>query len=431
MAYICCGDKLAAAQARRNKSKRHMTDQATGRTPLKFNTDRGASRSFWVALLLLALIVGWMASGFLLPRSESAPPATAEILAPQVLVRESQAQPVTLTFRAEGQAQPDRDTSIRVEASGTVIEVPASKGMDVAAGDVIANLSSEHAEATLEQAREELARAQREFDNADQLRERGVATSDRVSEARAALATATAQVTTAEVALEDLTVVAPFPGRVETLPINEGEYVAAGEEVARLVDNDPLTVTIQVPQQSLNRIKTGQQAKVQFITGQERDGVVSFVGTAAEAATRTFLAEIEIGNPDGAIPAGISAEITIPTGQALAHFIEPSIVSLDPDGEIGVKIEQDGVVRFVPIEVADAGQGGVWATGLPENARIVTIGQGFVRDGESVRVLDEQTAPAADDAKATPETEGADTSAMSAENAPGSADLSQNLGPGQ
>ena len=107
-------------------------------------------------------------------------------------------------------------------------------------------------------------------------------------------------------------------------------------------------------QQSLNRIRTGQMAKVQFITGQERDGVVSFVGTAAEAATRTFLAEIEIDNPDGAIPAGISAEITIPTGEEQAHFIEPSIVSLDPEGNIGVKIEEDGIVRFVPIEVADA-----------------------------------------------------------------------------
>ena len=209
-------------------------------------------------------------SGIFIAKPDPAPVATAEILPPNVLVRTSQAEPVTLTFRAEGQAQPDRDTAIRVETSGTVIEVVAQKGADVAVGEVIARLSSDHAEATLQQAREELSRAQREFDNASQLRERGVATSDRVSQARADLASAEAQVTAATVALEDLTVNAPFPGRIETLPIDDGEFVAAGEEVARLVDNDPLTVTIQVPQQSLNRIKTGQVAKVQFITGQER-----------------------------------------------------------------------------------------------------------------------------------------------------------------
>ncbi|HMQ39686.1 MAG TPA: efflux RND transporter periplasmic adaptor subunit [Paracoccus sp. (in: a-proteobacteria)] len=408
-----------------------MTDHDTGRVPLKFETDKGASRSIWIALLLLLLVVGWMASSIFLAPPAPEDSAAAEILPPRVLVRESHAGPVTLNFRAEGQAQPDRDTAVRVETSGTVIEVLAEKGTDIEAGWVIAHLSSDHAEATLEQAREELVRAQREFDNASQLRERGVATSDRVSEARADLASAQAQVTAAEVALDDLTVLAPFSGRIETLPINEGEFVAAGEEVARLVDNDPLTVTIQVPQQSLNRIRTGQMAKVQFITGQERDGVVSFVGTAAEAATRTFLAEIEIDNPDGAIPAGISAEITIPTGEEQAHFIEPSIVSLDPEGNIGVKIEEDGIVRFVPIEVADAQQGGFWATGLPETARIVTIGQGFVRDGEAVRAQLESEVAGAGEAAAEAAESDIDTSAMTANDVPGSAEMSSNLGPGQ
>lgn len=409
-----------------------MTDQTTGRTPLRFETDKGASRSFWVAMLLLLLIVAWMASGFIVkpeaPQAEAAP----EIEPPTVLVRSSAAEEVTLNFRAEGQAQPDRDTSVRAEASGTVIELAISKGSEVEAGAVIARLSAEQAEADLERARQELSRAQREFDNASQLRERGVATTDRVTQASADLATAQAAVTTAENALEDLSITAPFAGRVEALPINDGEFVAAGDEVARIVDNTPLTVSIQVPQQSLNRIKVGQVAKVQFITGQEREGEVTFVGTAAEDSTRTFLAEIEIENPDGEIPAGISAEITIPTGQELAHFVEPSIVSLSPDGDVGVKIEEDGVVRFVPVEVADAQMGGIWATGLPENVRIITVGQGFVRDGEAVRVKDEEAEPdVAEDAKATPDASGEDTSAISAADAPGSSELTQNVGPGR
>ncbi|WBU59309.1 efflux RND transporter periplasmic adaptor subunit [Paracoccus albus] len=409
-----------------------MTDQTTGRSPLRFETDKGASRSFWVAMLLLLLIVGWMASGFIIKPDAPQAEAPPEIEPPTVLVRSSAAEEVTLNFRAEGQAQPDRDTSVRAEASGTVIELAVSKGSEVEAGAVIARLSAEQAEADLERARQELSRAQREFDNASQLRERGVATTDRVTQASADLATAQAAVTTAENALEDLSVTAPFAGRVEALPINDGEFVAAGDEVARIVDNTPLTVSIQVPQQSLNRIKVGQVAKVQFITGQEREGEVTFVGTAAEDSTRTFLAEIEIENPDGEIPAGISAEITIPTGQELAHFIEPSIVSLSPDGDVGVKIEEEGVVRFVPVEVADAQMGGIWATGLPENVRIITVGQGFVRDGEEVRVKDEEAEPElAEDAKATPDTSGEDTSAISAADSPGSSELTQNVGPGR
>lgn len=126
-------------------------------------------------------------------------------------------------------------------------------------------------------------------------------------------------------------------------------------------------------------------AEVTFITGETRQGEVTFVGTSASAETRTFLTEIEVANEDGAIPAGVSAEIVIPTGEAQAHFVSPSIVSLNEDGEIGVKTVEDGTVRFYPIQIVKAELQGVWATGLPDTARIITIGQGFVQAGEEVR----------------------------------------------
>lgn len=359
-----------------------MTDRPQ---TLHFDTDRGASRSFWIASALLLAVILWMGSGFVLPsETETAAPAEAAQKRASVSVRVSQAEPVTLTFQAEGQAQPDRDTQIRAETSGVVSEILIPKGETVERGAVIARLASATLDADLNRAQEEQARAQREFENADALLERGVATADRVAEARAALASAEAQLAAAREALEDAQITAPFAGRLETLSLDEGEYVAAGEEVGRIVDNRPLTVQIQVPQQALNRIRTGQTANVTFITGETREGQVSFVGSAAAAATRTFLAEIEVANEDGAIPAGISAEIVIPTGEAQAHFLHPSTVSLNEDGELGVKTVEDGAVAFHPIEIVKAELSGVWATGLAEDAQIITIGQGFVRDGEEV-----------------------------------------------
>ncbi|ETX28860.1 efflux RND transporter periplasmic adaptor subunit [Roseivivax isoporae] len=389
-------------------SARETGQQGAGASDLRFDTDRGSSRSFWIALLLLLAIVGWMGSGLVLPGGDEAPVAT-EAAAPEppsVLVRQSEAEQVTLTFRAEGQAEPDRDTTVPAEAAGNVVELPVRKGDSVERDEVLARLSSDQAEAALRQAEEELARARREFDNASQLLERGVATADRVAEARATLAAAESQLAAAERSLQDLTVRAPFAGRVERLDINEGEYVGTGETVARIVDNDPLTIAVQVPQQALNRLEEGQSAQVSFITGQTREGTVTFVGTAAASETRTFLAEIEVPNPGGEIPAGVSAGIVVPTGTASAHFVQPSIVSLDPDGEIGVKTVEDGLVRFHPIEVVRAEIDGVWVRGLPDSARIITVGQGFVREGEEVRASEageEDAAPAAAQADAAPE----------------------------
>jgi multidrug efflux system membrane fusion protein len=192
-------------------------------------------------------------------------------------------------------------------------------------------------------------------------------------------------VTEVEQEAKALTITAPFAGRIETLNIDEGEFISAGSEVGRIVDITPLTVAIQVPQQSLTRLAVGQTATVRFITGEERTGTLTFVGTSAAAETRTFLAEVEVANDDRAIPAGISAEVVIPTGDATAHFLSPSIVSLNTEGTLGVKtVNADNVVAFYPIQMVKAQIDGIWVTGLPETVDVITVGQGYVNKGEIV-----------------------------------------------
>ncbi|WP_184567260.1 efflux RND transporter periplasmic adaptor subunit [Sulfitobacter undariae] len=356
------------------------------RQDLTFSSDKGASRSTWIAGFLVLGIVAWMGSGFVLPSEDEQPVTKREDPKPvSVAVVASVAETVTQFYRAEGQAQPDRDTMLRAEAAGDITEVLVSKGQDVAAGAVIARFDPTNNTADANRAAEELARAQREFDNAASLLERGVATADRLAQARAALASAQAQVTAIAQEAKALTITAPFAGRIETLDLNEGEYISVGAEVGRLVDITPLTVAIQVPQQSLTRLSVGQAASVNFITGEEREGTLTFVGSSAASETRTFLAEVEVANDDGAIPAGISAEVVIPTGETTAHFLPASIVSLDTEGTLGVKtVDAENIVAFFPITIVKAQLDGVWVTGLPEAVDVITVGQGYVNAGETV-----------------------------------------------
>ncbi|UYP69491.1 efflux RND transporter periplasmic adaptor subunit [Thalassobacter stenotrophicus] len=353
---------------------------------LTFQSDKGASRSFWIALLLVVLIIGWMGSGFVIPSEDSAPTITRDEPSPvAVAVTTSVAEQVTQFYQAEGQALPDRDTMLRAETTGDVAEVFVRKGQDVQAGAEIARLDPTSSNAETARAQEELSRTQRDYDNARQLLDRGVTTADRLSQTQAALVAAQAQLTKVQEAAKSLIITAPFAGRIETLNLDEGEYVSAGSEVGRLVDITPLTVAIQVPQQSLTLLSVDQPATVRFITGEEREGIVTFVGTSAASETRTFLAEIEVANDDGAIPAGISAEVIIPTGEATAHFLSPSIVSLNTDGDLGIKtVDASDVVTFYPIQVVKAQIDGIWVTGLPDKVDVITVGQGFVNEGETV-----------------------------------------------
>ena len=355
---------------------------------LDFTNERGATRSTWIALALVIAIIGWMGSSFVFPAQdvdETYPISTDKISLVAVAVSPSTAENVTKFFSAEGQALPDRETSIRAETTGSIREVLVSKGDTVMAGDIIARFDIVQNEADLNRTQEELVRAQREFDNAEALVGRGVATNDRLSQARATLASAQASVTSAQKAFENSEITAAFGGRVEALDVNTGEFVAAGSEIGRIVDNTPLTVTIQVPQQSLRNIVAGAKADVTFITGEELTGTVDFVGTSADAATRTFLAEITVENDDGAVPAGVSAQIRIPIGDTTAHFLSPAILSLGTDGTLGVKtVDADNKVVFTAVTIERAQTDGVWVSGLPDAVDIITIGQGYVNNGETV-----------------------------------------------
>jgi multidrug efflux system membrane fusion protein len=371
-----------------------MTETPTEkRQPLTFDTDRGSNRSRWVAGGLAVAIIAWMGSGYIFP-SENTQSAKAPVAprAVTVAVRQSTAEAVEQVFVAEGQALPDRDTTIRAETSGQISETLVKMGDALEAGQVIARFDIAAREADLTRAEQERDRAQREFDNATALVERGISTVDRVAEARASLAAALASVSAAEEAIGDTEIRAPFAGRLESLDINVGEFVSLGGDVGRIVDNTPLTIAIQIPQQSLRDIKVGQVAEVAFITGETAKGEVDFVSRSADAETRTFMARIKVPNADGAIPAGISAQLRIPTGEMTAHFVSPAILSLDTDGTLGIKtVNAQNVVEFHKIAIVRAQTDGIWISGLPDQAQIISIGQGFVNDGETVN-------PQADDA---------------------------------
>jgi multidrug efflux system membrane fusion protein len=353
---------------------------------LTFDGDKGAGWSKWLAILMALAMVGWMGSGYFEP--ESTEEEVVEDAVPSlvtVAVIPSAAQDVQLVLTAEGQSTPDRSTQIRAKASGQIMSVLVERGDLVVSGQEIGRIDAETIQAQVLQAQTQLAQATRDYDNAVALQDRGLATEDRVSAARAAEAAAEAAVTSATEQLDNTIITAPFSGRLNDMTLDEGEFVNNGDAVAEVLDNDPLTVVVQVPQQALSRLSKGDAAQVSFITGEERAGVVGFIGSNADAQTRTFRVEVTVDNPESVMPAGLSARIEIPTGQARGHFISPAILSLGTNGDLGVKTVAEGnVVAFSPVSIVRAQPDGIWVTGLPETADIITVGQGFVNAGDMV-----------------------------------------------
>jgi multidrug efflux system membrane fusion protein len=60
-------------------------------------------------------------------------------------------------------------------------------------------------------------------------------------------------------------------------------------------------------------------------------------------------------------------------------------VSLGTDGTLGVKtVNAENIVEFFAIQVVKAQIDGIWVTGLPDVADVITVGQGYVNEGEII-----------------------------------------------
>lgn len=346
----------------------------------------------WLALAVVAALVAWMASGML--SGEQASETTTGSVAPSesgrpltdVQVQQMQAEDVTRYVELQGQAEADRTATVRAETSGRVAELPGERGKRVSEGDKLAVLAMNDRQERLEESKALVEQRESEYTAAQRLGEKGYQAQNRVKEAKAALASAKARLAAIREEITDVTIAAPFDGVLETRPVEMGDYVSVADEIATVVDDDPLVIVAHVPQQKVNRINVGAEAEIEFITGQTTTGTVSLLGSVASAGTRTFRVEIEVENAERAFRAGMSATARIPTETVQAQFVSPAIFNLDTEGRLGVKtVDAQDKVVFHPVDIIRATNDGVWVAGLPESARVITVGQGFVRAGETVR----------------------------------------------
>ncbi len=132
------------------------------------------------------------------------------------------------------------------------------------------------------------------------------------------------------------------------------------------------------------RAELGLSAKVTTVTGQAVDGKVSYISALADEATRSFPIEIELPNKDGKVLSGITASAIVSLGTIPAHLLPQSVLTLNDNGELGVRAVKDGVVAFYAVEIVSDSRAGVWVTGLPPLVDVITMGQEYVVPGQQV-----------------------------------------------
>lgn len=358
---------------------------------------------FVIALLFTLALIGWLASRpiqeLLAGGGEQAAartPAAATAEAPRMSVQAllSTAVPVAPELVVNGRTAPARSVQIKAETSGRVVATPIPEGALVEAEAVIVRLDLRDRESRVRQREAWLAQRELEYEAARKLGAKQFQGEIQVAQARAELETVRADLHEARLDLARIAIKAPFGGVLEQRLVEVGDFVDLGEPVAEIIEQDPFLVVGDAPETLVAHFQPGEPGTAELADGRAVEGRVRYVASLADPATRTFRVELEVPNPAGRFPAGMSARIVVREPEVRAHRISAAALVLADDGQVGIKtVDDQDVVRFHPARIVKAETEAVWLGGLPERLRVIVTGAGFVADGERVRV--EMVPPAA------------------------------------
>ncbi|MCE8036735.1 efflux RND transporter periplasmic adaptor subunit [Halomonas sp. MCCC 1A11062] len=338
------------------------------------------------ALVLLALLL-WLALGDVQRFQQQAPTTEAPPAdtLPRVEYRHSSAVAYQPQRVVQGQLVAFREVELRTRHAGRVVELPVTQGSGVEAGSPLLALSRDALEAQLQRAEDRLELARAELAGADSLRQRNLISQPELLGLQSSVSVAAAELAELRQTLEETRPTAPFDGVVDRLHVELGEVLQIGDPYARLIDDRRLKASAWAAQRDAPDLAPGLPVEARLLDGSRLTGELTHVASRADESTRSFYIEAEFDNADRRRLAGASATLAITLPEREVHQLSPALLELDDEGRLRVKHldEEDRVVSTpVSLVAADATQARV--AGLPETIRLITLGSGFVAQGDEV-----------------------------------------------
>jgi RND family efflux transporter MFP subunit len=366
----------------------------------------------WIAIIFVALLVVALALRTIANRKEKATvldaqqsaqktEAMVELTAADVVLAQtlalSQGLPISGPLKAVNSA------FIKARVAGELQELAVREGDFVKAGQVIARVDSTESMARVRQAQQqaESAKAQvdiakRSFDNNRSLVEQGFISKTALDSSIAALSSAEANYQAAQAgaevankSLEDTVLRAPISGQIAQRLVQPGERVAVDARIVEIVNLSRLELEASLSAVDSLNVKVGQTAllTIEGATESLRAKVVR-VNPSAAVASRAVLVYLAIESPvglrqglfaQGVLAVGTSRKLALPLGAVRTDKPQPYVQLLQSAQVVHqtVVLGERGEVEGVPMIAI--------ASGLAENARVLSASVGTLREGTAVK----------------------------------------------
>ena len=177
---------------------------------------------------------------------------------------------------------------------------------------------------------------------------------------------------------------APFDGILLDGHKIGGELVMPGEKVYEIIDLSKLKIFGYINENEILNISEDNEVDV-TILGESVNGKIDYISPFSDPNTKTFEIVVNVDNQNLKFKDGLSSMISIKKGEVLAHKISPSILSLGDEGELGVKVIDEGnKVLFKKINIIEDTSDFMLVTGLDSQEQLIIVGQQYVSNGEEV-----------------------------------------------
>ncbi|HCA57592.1 MAG TPA: hypothetical protein DEP46_06340 [Blastocatellia bacterium] len=209
--------------------------------------------------------------------------------------------------------------------------------------------------------------------------------------ARAAVGSAKAQVRQAEKAVADNTVLAPISGFISEKPIEVGEYISPNvpnSKIATIMRTSTLRLRIDIPEQNVGRVATGQGVSLQTSAYPDRSfaGRIVRISPGLNQQARTLTVEAEVQNVDGLLKPGQFATVRITQATPEPAVMIPA-AAVRADGDINrVYVIRDGAAReqIVQLGLLEGNMIQI-KSGVVEGETVATSNLNLLTDGVFVR----------------------------------------------
>lgn len=324
------------------------------------------------------------------PEKEAPPAAQEEI--PVTVAKpllSSIAEPLTAT----GMVSSSSEARLSFKTGGIIEKLYFKEGDRVSKGQLLASLNLTEIKAAVSQAREGLAKAQRDQQRVQNLFRDSVATQEQVQNATTALRLAQEQLSIAQFNLSYSEIRAPISGVILKKIMNEGEMAGPGSPVYAMhaAGASDWIVKAGIADKDFVRLKVGDKAKLSFDAYPDTHFSAQVRQLPQSADPMTGLYPVEFSFVPGAkkFSYGMFATVQLDYPSTGNYLSVPLDAIIEGSGNNAFVFVAEGKkVRKTPVRIAFLREGqAVISTGLKADDPVVVGGSAYLTEEAVIRIM--------------------------------------------